>query len=887
MNNVIIAKFSKGVYSTTAKVFRYDVGDKLQFVGLDLPDNYRVDFSNSTMGESKTVFCNSDTVEIPPEYFIPGSTIYAWIVLSQDNGRYTKYQVNIPISARAKPLDIEPTPAQKDALDEAIEALNDVTDDIQGDIDAALEEAKASGEFDGTTIWLYDGTPILPDYTFYKYLLRANANAVVRQFDFILLGSILYQIISVSEFTCRAIKFVDLKGDPGKAPIVSVRREGQNYSQIIVDTDDGRQVYNIDNLLAVYFDLWDDWVVHDAPTVSKLGEALNNNCSVLAVVKLPLSPEYGGDSTSQIKVVAPLTYWKRPASEVLADSEILWEFEFKTKIDDDHILRIYKNANVNSKWQYEILEDYTLTEAEKTKLENLKIGSCSATIHNGDNVVIYHPDVEKIREQLSARYDAIFCEVQFTDDMPDDPDGHYESKAKELLSLSTFDHTGPGGYVVGTITNLAFTNTSHALVYSRTEIMGRVQEKWEYRPYSYALDADVVHIDQGAENAGKILGMDEYGHVKPQDPPAGGYVKPSDGIPKTDLASDVQTLLGKADTSLQEHQSLSGYATETWVQQQGYLTQHQDISGKLDKNQGSENSGKVLTVGADGNVAPQDARGVPAGGTFGQVLFKGFGGDYVAAWQDLPKQVKIFDFTVSGNAATGPDWSAVRNALEDDTPAIAKIDFDGEYVYLPCTFYEPSAAGHTFTIQFSGTVGDALVYTTITNGTTENTWLFYQWSITENIEGAMNVFFATYGTTTSAEINAAVQAGKAVYCVYDNDGEDDILPLVGVESSEDHVFGCVYYTSVLLAYCNSNQWEYSSFVIGKYTKPSDGIPKTDLAAAVQTSLEKADTALQQHQDISGKLDKSQGTAHAGEFLVVGSDGNVTTKTMSAWQGGAY
>lgn len=48
----------------------------------------------------------------------------------------------------------------------------------------------------------------------------------------------------------------------------------------------------------------------------------------------------------------------------------------------------------------------------------------------------------------------------------------------------------------------------------------------------------------------------------------GDYTKPSGGIPKSDLASDVQTSLGKADTALQEHQSLSGYATETYVQQQ-------------------------------------------------------------------------------------------------------------------------------------------------------------------------------------------------------------------------------------------------------------------------------------------------------------------------------
>lgn len=37
-----------------------------------------------------------------------------------------------------------------------------------------------------------------------------------------------------------------------------------------------------------------------------------------------------------------------------------------------------------------------------------------------------------------------------------------------------------------------------------------------------------------------------------------------------------------------------------------------------------------------------------------------------------------------------------------------------------------------------------------------------------------------------------------------------------------------------------------------YSKPSGGIPKTDLSSSVQTSLSKADSALQAHQDISGK-----------------------------------
>lgn len=39
------------------------------------------------------------------------------------------------------------------------------------------------------------------------------------------------------------------------------------------------------------------------------------------------------------------------------------------------------------------------------------------------------------------------------------------------------------------------------------------------------------------------------------------YSKPADGIPKADLANDVQASLGKADAALQEHQSLAAYRT--------------------------------------------------------------------------------------------------------------------------------------------------------------------------------------------------------------------------------------------------------------------------------------------------------------------------------------
>lgn len=58
----------------------------------------------------------------------------------------------------------------------------------------------------------------------------------------------------------------------------------------------------------------------------------------------------------------------------------------------------------------------------------------------------------------------------------------------------------------------------------------------------------------------------------------GTYSKPAGGIPKSDLAASVQTSLSKADTALQEHQSLAAYRTAA----------AQDIidSGKVDKVDG-------------------------------------------------------------------------------------------------------------------------------------------------------------------------------------------------------------------------------------------------------------------------------------------------------------
>ena len=66
----------------------------------------------------------------------------------------------------------------------------------------------------------------------------------------------------------------------------------------------------------------------------------------------------------------------------------------------------------------------------------------------------------------------------------------------------------------------------------------------------------------------------------------------------------------------------------------------------------------------------------------------------------------------------------------------------------------------------------------------------------------------------------------------------------------------------------------------KYDKPATGIPSTDMTAEVQASLALADTAIQEHQDITGKADKVA-SATNGNFAGLDANGNLTDSGSKA------
>lgn len=150
MMNVIKAILRNGVISKTQPLYQYDYGQILQISGVELPSVYEVHFANQQHGESKTMIGGEDGVSIPDEYLLSGQDVWAWVYLhtGADDGE-TEYSIVIPVIARAKPTDAEPTPVQQGVIEQAIAVLNTAVETTAQDAiaaESARDEAQAYAE---------------------------------------------------------------------------------------------------------------------------------------------------------------------------------------------------------------------------------------------------------------------------------------------------------------------------------------------------------------------------------------------------------------------------------------------------------------------------------------------------------------------------------------------------------------------------------------------------------------------------------------------------------------------------------------------------------------------------------------------------------------------
>ena len=157
-------------------------------------------------------------------------------------------------------------------------------------------------------------------------------------------------------------------------------------------------------------------------------------------------------------------------------------------------------------------------------------------------------------------------------------------------------------------------------------------------------------------------------------------------------------------------------------------------------------------------------------------------------------------------------------------------------------------------VPSGGTAGQVLTKKTNTDHDTEWTTLTASdvGALPDNYTPPSEIFWATYGSTTSAEIEAAYQAGKAVFVIYSN----RIIPLTRRSSSTTHFFwildGTVTTNTICRVNCESNSWSaLTSVSIATLASPSfTGIPKAPTASTGTSTTQIATTAFVQ-QEIGG------------------------------------
>lgn len=121
-----------------------------------------------------------------------------------------------------------------------------------------------------------------------------------------------------------------------------------------------------------------------------------------------------------------------------------------------------------------------------------------------------------------------------------------------------------------------------------------------------------------------------------------------------------------------------------------------------------------------------------------------------------------------------------------------------------------------------------------------------------------------WGGTTYVEISASVALGETQGTAYEGSKGAALKTAFDAHEAD---------TDIHVTTADKAAWN------AKYDKPSTGIAKTDLAADVQASLGKADTALQAS-DIADKADKVSG-ATSGNFAGLDVNGNLTDSGSKA------
>lgn len=310
------------------------------------------------------------------------------------------------------------------------------------------------------------------------------------------------------------------------------------------------------------------------------------------------------------------------------------------------------------------------------------------------------------------------------------------------------------------------------------------------------------------------------------------YTKPTGGIPKSDLASAVQASLEKADSALQSHQSITTGSVNGTIAANGT-----DVAVKGLGSLAYKNALTKTDVGL-GNVDNTSDEEKPISTATQAAL------DKKQASLTATQLNAVNSGITSGKVSTYEGYQAKIDAkYTKPTDGIPKDDLASDV--------QTSLGKANTALQTHQTITTGSANGTIAVGGTDVHVkglgsLAYKNSLTKSDVGLGSVVNAGQDSTPTANSTNYVTSGGVKEYV---DGKQDQLSTTQLEAVN----------SGITAGKVSTYDGYQSQISDKYTKPAGGIPKTDLASGVQTSLAKADSALQSHQTVKLESGTNNGT----------------------------
>lgn len=141
--NIIIAALGGGRTTVTAKRYMTDYGQVLKITGVDLPEVYRVDFSNDEFkGDYVRMVGNEDGVLVPKQFFESGLDIWAFVVSVKESSERTLWKIRILNGKRPNNnVDPQPEPEEKDVIDTVIVEINKAADKMEAAVEKIEQDA--------------------------------------------------------------------------------------------------------------------------------------------------------------------------------------------------------------------------------------------------------------------------------------------------------------------------------------------------------------------------------------------------------------------------------------------------------------------------------------------------------------------------------------------------------------------------------------------------------------------------------------------------------------------------------------------------------------------------------------------------------------------------